>query len=55
MMQPHPCPRCGDRFHVRIRCTDDKPVLTCDAPQLRPHVHVTCTRCGAEWFEAIAA
>lgn len=47
-----PCLTCDGRYHIRIRCADDdKPALLCDAPQPRPHVHVACTRCLAEWVE----
>ena len=42
------CPWCGDRYHVRVRCTVEPPARNCESPEIQPHVHVVCTRCGAE-------
>ncbi|HUO41233.1 MAG TPA: hypothetical protein VMU34_26865 [Mycobacterium sp.] len=31
-----------------MRCTVEPPARNCESPEIQPHVHVVCTRCGAE-------
>jgi hypothetical protein len=48
-----PCLNCNDRYPSRLRCTEEEPARDCTTPQLRPHTHVYCTKCMAEWFEPV--
>jgi hypothetical protein len=42
------CAWCGDRYHVRVRCTVELPACNCESPESRPHTHILCSRCRAE-------
>jgi hypothetical protein len=52
---PAPCLNCNDPHPCRLRCTEEQPAKDRATPQLRPHVHGYCIKCGAEWFEAADA
>ncbi len=41
------CPSCGTRSASVVRCTFSEPARTCDAPG-GGHLHLFCTKCGAE-------
>lgn len=47
MIYPAECAECGDRDMMVARCTLGGVLPTCNAPGSN-HLHMICSRCGAE-------